>query len=532
MAWYNASWTYRQKITIDATYVDEAISVVPVYLSKLNKHFFLNAKAAGADIRVTSGDGVTEVARYIASYDATTETGCMFVEVGATISTSVDTSFYVYYGNPAANDYATSSTYGRDDCFSSYAGFYLPGMTTADLTGAGRDLTAVASPGTTASGYEGVTAATYDGSTQYHKYDGAAALTDWPLTIETLAYATTTTGDMDPVSIRRSDTSTPLALIRVNSSNNVQGLFRGGSGLLSTASAPTTLSDATWAHIAVSRDADSGTSTSRLNGGTAGTKTTTLADLAASSIDRFAIGCSNASGTPLSFWDGNVAAAWLYDSAKSANFIATEYDSWSNASFISAGEIETETGGLTGWVLFQSTSQSAIGAANGDWANLANAIDPTSNVADATVDEVTVTATEIAYLTNPAYGITIPSGMTTYGAKFLLRCYSDTSSGRNVEDALVQMIDETSTLVGSNLKKSSATKWDQSTSLVNREYETDASGLDETRFTSASGFAVQGAESNTNGNTGAYIVAAWMLVEWDDAAAAGDFGGFFQLMGT
>ncbi len=93
---------------------------MPVYLdlSNLGPQFFSGVKSDGGDIRVTTSNGVTEVAREVVSTDTTGETGEVHF-LGTSISASSDTDFYVYYGNSAESDYATTATYGRNVVWSS-----------------------------------------------------------------------------------------------------------------------------------------------------------------------------------------------------------------------------------------------------------------------------------------------------------------------------------------------------------------------------------------------------------------------------
>ena len=61
-----AGWAYRKKITIENGQVDADLSDFPVYvdLANLGADFHANVSDAnGGDIRVTAGDGVTELPR-------------------------------------------------------------------------------------------------------------------------------------------------------------------------------------------------------------------------------------------------------------------------------------------------------------------------------------------------------------------------------------------------------------------------------------------------------------------------------------
>lgn len=119
MAWYNASWLYRVKVTVLAAKVDADLSNYPVYvdLSDLPADFHTNVKSDGGDIRVTESDGTTEIPREVVFYDSSTDTGELYFK--ASIDGDTDTDFYVYYGNSAASDYAVNDTYGTNNVWSS-----------------------------------------------------------------------------------------------------------------------------------------------------------------------------------------------------------------------------------------------------------------------------------------------------------------------------------------------------------------------------------------------------------------------------
>jgi len=119
MAWYNASWDYRVKVTVKATKVDADVTDFPVYvdLSDLPAGFHTNVNQTDArDIRVTKSDGTTEVAREVMFYDSVSDAGSLyFLASGATLKSATDVDFYIYYGNSAATEPAISATYGAEN---------------------------------------------------------------------------------------------------------------------------------------------------------------------------------------------------------------------------------------------------------------------------------------------------------------------------------------------------------------------------------------------------------------------------------
>lgn len=419
MAWYNSSWTYRQKVTIDATKVDEVFQVFPLYTSKLNLDFFDRALAGAADVRITQADGTTEIARYIVAHDATAHTGCILVDVHADVSISTNTDYWVYYGNAGASDHAATATYGRNAVFNSHAGAYMPGMTLTDLTGAGRNLTAVATPTTAASSYEGITAAVYNGTTQGHYHTGVA-VTDWPMTIEALAYIANTTSNRPAIALVSTASNSPQAYVGfAQTADKISMTVHGDSGSTSTAETSTTYVANTYYHMAGTRDANTGTSTAYKNGGSSGTETTTITT---PTFNTTSIGYLKLA-TPSTFLAGRVAVALLSSSVRSANYINTMYNAWSDAAFFSAGEIETQTGGTTGWVLASAGSTHDY-TSHTPWTN------PSRVTADdASYATVTPAAGDYSDLLRATFDLSalIPSGATPSGIKVRYQAFRSAS---------------------------------------------------------------------------------------------------------
>jgi len=132
--WFDASWDYRVSVTIDATQVDSTLTNFPVYvdLSDLPADFHTNVKSDGCDIRVVESDETTETAFELVSYDAGSDTGELHF-MADSLSSSVDTVFYIYYGNSGASCYATNATYGAEAVWTGY--LMVSHGNTADSTG-------------------------------------------------------------------------------------------------------------------------------------------------------------------------------------------------------------------------------------------------------------------------------------------------------------------------------------------------------------------------------------------------------------
>ena len=117
--WYDTNWPYRKQITVQFSQVDSTESNIPVYvdLADLGTDFFASVNVDGGDIRVTNSNGVTEMAREVVAVNKGSETGELHFRADS-LSSSSPTSFYIYYGNSGASDYAVTATYGRNNVWS------------------------------------------------------------------------------------------------------------------------------------------------------------------------------------------------------------------------------------------------------------------------------------------------------------------------------------------------------------------------------------------------------------------------------
>lgn len=110
-SWYNASWGYRKKITIDKDKVatTSALTNFPILFSVTDpdlRHTGSGGKMGNSDatdMLFTLGDGTTKLDHEIEKYTSTTGEVVAWVEVPNLPGTS-DTPLYVYFGNSGAAD--------------------------------------------------------------------------------------------------------------------------------------------------------------------------------------------------------------------------------------------------------------------------------------------------------------------------------------------------------------------------------------------------------------------------------------------
>ena len=115
--WYDCNWAKRIKITIDDSQVDGTVANFPVYvnLNGMPASFFDDVLAAGADLRVTKSDGITEVAREVVALSKTANTGEMHFVANGNLTNAANSDYYLYYKNPLATGPAASEAYGKNN---------------------------------------------------------------------------------------------------------------------------------------------------------------------------------------------------------------------------------------------------------------------------------------------------------------------------------------------------------------------------------------------------------------------------------
>jgi len=102
--WWNTDWQYRMKLTIDDTKVGSNLSGFPVLIVLTSSNFdFADAQANGEDIRFVDSDDLTLLNHETEEWDNSGEEAWIWVRI-PTVSSTSDTEFYMYYGNPGASD--------------------------------------------------------------------------------------------------------------------------------------------------------------------------------------------------------------------------------------------------------------------------------------------------------------------------------------------------------------------------------------------------------------------------------------------
>jgi len=521
-------------VTTLATAVDEAVPFCVVYLSDMPADFWTAMDAAsdtdGKTIRVSTSDGTTQLACVPIGVNTSTDTGCL-IFLGTGMSASVDVDYRIYVGNASLSMPTASAA--EQLVFADYAGVYFPGVDTRDWTAGGRTLTAVNSPGTAASGYEGITAATYS-SNKYHKYEGTAAISGVPLSIEAFTELDNTTSVFLIAGLWSSATNDGINVAHIFGAGTVGGdpiraTVQGATGSASTVDTTAGYSSNTWMYVSMSRDLTTpGTTRVYKDGTSQGTHANTIG--AYTILDRTGIG-ARVDSSPDAFLSGSVAAVLYSASVRSADYMSTMQDNWAGTLY-SAGAwtaLDSCTDGSTGWVLFQTAATTSASGSLVDWTSTSNALVDDSNYAQAALDGGGDTDSETLKLTNPDYGTTIPTGAASYTVQFRIKRVRGTGGSNEVNDLVVKFIDDTGALVGDNLA-ATTTDWPTTAATAVPDYTVTGVTLDGTEFTSAAGLAISATAINAAGAVDARVLVAWMKVDWTcGAAAAAKSRGFFAL---
>ncbi|MDE2588513.1 MAG: DUF2341 domain-containing protein, partial [Patescibacteria group bacterium] len=176
VSWYNNSWTYRQKITINHISVPASQTNFPllVYFSS-NGTLAANAQSSGNDILFTDATGTTKINHEIEKYNSSTGELEAWVKVPV-VSSINDTVIYLYYGNGSASNQQNATAVWDSNYTSVYHLGETSGSTYTDSTGNNSGTTTVAPSPSTSGQIDG--AQSFNGNTTYI----ASGETNYPTT--------------------------------------------------------------------------------------------------------------------------------------------------------------------------------------------------------------------------------------------------------------------------------------------------------------------------------------------------------------
>jgi hypothetical protein len=357
-SWYNSSWTYRKKITIDHTKVASDEANFPVLVSLVG---LSNINANGTDIRFTSSDGIAELPREIESYSSGSLRAWVKVP---TLFSSSDTVIYMYYGNSDATEPAAGSTYGSQNVWKSTGDTsaamvqHMKDATTSTIT----DSTSNANNGTKKAANEPIEAdakiakgQTFDGTDDYVASIGA---------VSSYSFIQNTQVFTISAWIKLNSTTARQAIVANTGTTSDKGFYfmfetagagygskalrfssvkGGGATIINAQSPDNSITDTLWHHVVVT-GTGSGNNITFYIDGTARTTTynTGFLSLAGgNSTNVLAIGTLNPT-SPLLFFNGTIDETRIYNRALTAQEITTQYNNQNSpATFYSLSQNPT-----------------------------------------------------------------------------------------------------------------------------------------------------------------------------------------------
>jgi RHS repeat-associated protein len=339
--WYNASWTYRTPITINNSRVAGSSNLTnfPVLISlSSDSNLVSYAQTTGNDILFTDSSGTNKLNHEIEKYVSSTGQLIAWVQV-PTVSVSANTVIYMYYGNASAGNQqnptgAWDSNYKAVFHFANGTGLNTNDSTSnADNAMAGSGVSAVTGEIGGGAGLNGTTT----GALSFSQ-----ALNSSTFTVEAWVYTTA----LDPAEEGQpffyqgtgsSDVGTTCGAYGSNGSNAVGAFFyAGGAGV---GSAQNVWPINQWVHVVcVSNNLAltiyvSGVSVATGTGG------------AAPSNNPSYMGKWYNFSSAARYLDGNIDEVRVSNIARSAGWIATEYNNQSSPStFYSVGSQQNDSG--------------------------------------------------------------------------------------------------------------------------------------------------------------------------------------------
>lgn len=354
---FPTGWDYRKKITVLATKVagDHTDFIIPIDLENLDANFHTNVKSDGADIRVTTSDGTTEVPVDVCYYDSANDLGLIIFK--GTIDGDDDTDFYLWYGNSSATLPDADATYGRENVYSSEVkGFWWlgtdPTSGVIDRTTNDNDLAHTAMDSgnlTTGNTCIGDKAISFDGADELLSIASGSQtglnISTTGLHIGVIAYKDDDTpAEQHP--INKDDSSDGQYSININSSDQALSISNWDDYFAYDTSH---LTNTTWHFTATWWDGGT-TNLGAVDGNAIGSTTTAnKVEMPDGEAGVFEIGSKTRYGRD---WDGKIAFAWVVQSACAtnswgSNWYTSMYNAFmDNVNFYTEGG-EEEMGGIT-----------------------------------------------------------------------------------------------------------------------------------------------------------------------------------------
>ncbi len=440
--WYGSSWSDRKPITINASQVSGGsnLSNFPVLISLASDSSLSStAQANGYDIVFTDSTGTTKLNHEIESYTASSGQLVAWVQV-PTLSASANTTIYMYYGNPSALNQQNPNGVWDSNYKAVFHFSNGTALSTNDSTS--NDDNATAGSGVSAIAGEIAGAASLNGTTT-GALSLSQALNSSTFTLEAWVYAT----ELDAAENGQpffyqgtgsGDLGTVCGAYGSNGSNATGVFFYvGGGGVLSSAQNVWPINQ--WVHVVCV--SNSLALTIYINGVASVTGTGSGSPSTNPSYVGKWYGFTNAAR----YLDGRVDEERVSNTARSAGWIATEYNNQSSpSSFFSVGGQQTSGGGSmvpitvtsvpTGLTVTVDGSNCTTPCATLQWT-------PGNNHTIAAASQSGTTGTQYVFANwsdsgAASHSVTAPSTATTYTASFTTQYLLTTAASPSSEGTI------------------------------------------------------------------------------------------------
>jgi hypothetical protein len=346
-------WSNRKTITIDADNVAGNLTNFPVFIDITDSDLASDAQSSGNDIYFTSSDGTTKLNHEFTYYDSSTGRLKAWVSVPF-LSSSTDTTLYMYYNNPnAGNQSNPSATWDEN-----YRGvWHLQESPVADSDDLHRDSSGNGNhlePQNAMDSNDQVPG-TIDGSLVFDGVDDYISRAEWEatnlefgtsdLTIESWVKLESTSADSYPAIIEKGATGGTTAgyMFYYHNANDYLGFNICDGTTRATVTSYVGIKDDTWHHVVAVADRD-GKGMIYIDGRLDNGDDWTAWDgnSITNTVRRFQISDSSTDGN----WDGGIDEVRISDAARSWEWINTSYQNQNNpSSFVTVGSEESVSAG-------------------------------------------------------------------------------------------------------------------------------------------------------------------------------------------
>ena len=124
--WFDNRWEFRIPFSVDPVNVASQETLYPMYFDLANitiDNFWNSVRSDGADIIITLGDGVSQLALEVVTIDTIGRTGHIFF-LESELENADTNEYFIYYGNPTATAAPPISPFGSTTVWQDYQAVY------------------------------------------------------------------------------------------------------------------------------------------------------------------------------------------------------------------------------------------------------------------------------------------------------------------------------------------------------------------------------------------------------------------------